>query len=158
VTGDLVGQNFTLSGGLRKVALTSNYVDSPRFADLNRDGYLDLVAEYTLVNQNGAFPGSISIDYYTKSDVADIDNDGIPDVIKEVSGNGVYALLDSLGKCQQLNIAGGYYTAPDIALGDYNNDGKNEVLEYSTQTGKNKWDFETIMKCNISKLLTPVRS
>lgn len=33
---------------------------------------------------------------------------------------------------------------------DLNNDGKNEVLEYSTQTGKNKWDFETIMKCNIS--------
>lgn len=32
---------------------------------------------------------------------------------------------------------------------DFNNDGKKEVLEYSTQSGKNTWNFETIMKCNV---------
>lgn len=33
---------------------------------------------------------------------------------------------------------------------DFNSDGKNELLEYSIQTGENKWGCTTVMKCTIS--------
>jgi hypothetical protein len=110
-------------------------------ADMNRDGHLDMVfksgsaVHVKMGDGHGQFPTtkeiSLSGGTVNSVDVADLDRDGIPDVVTSIqgSGNGSVAVLDNDGT-GQLALARSLtplVQAVDVAPADFNRDGELDL-------------------------------
>lgn len=146
--GDSVGIFFQNNSGVldrRQSFYSGNNVDGIKCGDLNNDGLTDIVASHWNGSDIRVFyqtnTGFISSVYskpfggYDEIDVGDVNGDGLNDVVF-MSGQGAGGIhVFTQNNSGTLNNYVSYFPAGNswtslhgIAIGDLNNDGKNDVV------------------------------
>ncbi len=125
-----------MPGFVRTDLATCGYPNQAAAADFNRDGKLDMVTAgastcVLLGNGDGTFGAPITAQANTDSRalaVGDLNGDGIPDLVTNgINNNLIYVQLgNGDGTFQTATTLSG--AAVDMALGDFNGDGKLDLV------------------------------
>src|SRR5262249_47479764 len=130
---------------------------SPALADMNVDGYTDIVAATTtgmiqVFDRNGALLPAWASSRYSKlfsatsessPVVADIDGDGVPDVVMGDENTELAALSGATGQMMPgfpIKLDGEIRGTP--ALCDCDGDGKTEIVLSGWDTNLYVWDYD----------------
>jgi hypothetical protein len=151
----IAGSNNTYSGYIEKkdslnhilkrtpIAGITKDIEGVFFADIDSDGDMDMLADYggiwtILSNNNGAFTAGATFPAGSTARIADMNNDGRPDVviagvmepwqvfqirIYTNNGNGTFTKVDNTG------FGTSNESNPDIDIADFDNDGDLDIAE-----------------------------
>ncbi|MBN1280635.1 MAG: VCBS repeat-containing protein [Candidatus Thermoplasmatota archaeon] len=166
ILGTFYGNVFCLNGEDGSITWQKNlgstsYIQScPAVVDVDNDGQLDVVVAqwagdcrvYALRGNNGSvlWYSDLPQDYmYHGASFADLDEDGLPELVIGCYDSHVYAFNGEDGSLAWEYIASYYIGAP-TSLGDLNNDGYIEVVCVSynklialSHTGSLLWSYST---------------
>ena len=143
-SGIVVVDTMDSGSGSELYTLTSASLSDTKYADVNRDGFLDVVASsfsatYVLLNQgNGTFaPPLTAQGGLSNLTLADINNDGNIDILGVMSGNQIAMSLGrgdgTFGPRSTIGLSAG----PNVAIqtGDLDRDGDQDLVTVNATTG-----------------------
>lgn len=138
-------------------AYGSSKTPSPAIADMNNDGYLDIVYQstngylYCWDHNGGGLPHLYGVKYSTKTSgasecspvVADIDGDGVNDIVTGDENGVLNAISGATGTVLPgfpIQLTGEVRGTP--AVGDIDGDGKTEICVSDWDKNMYVWDYD----------------
>jgi hypothetical protein len=152
------GKGWATAGVTIGVTSDTAATNDMALADLNGDGRLDLVAaktnitEYYLNDGHGGFQNGIQMGSSVSSVkvvLGDLNGDGYVDAVVRTANTATYTsdlvylwnpTTNTFGTPSQLTKATGQSTG-DVALGDFNGDGRLDIVRVHDRTGEIFWNI-----------------